>query len=107
MPRSSSPTPTIVLSRATADDDALLATLAQLDSAPPLTRPALLAFSDGRAVAAASLTADRIVADPFADTRLAVALLRLQRDALTVARAPHRARRRRSPRPWMRPRPAV
>jgi hypothetical protein len=93
---------TILLQRATAADDAVLATLAQLDSARPIAGPALLAYVGGRAVAAASLADGRIVADPFVDTRHAVRLLQVRH--ATLAERPAR----RLPRlPRLRLRPAV
>jgi hypothetical protein len=84
-------TTTITLQRATADDDEALRTLSALDSARPLHRPALLAFVDGRSVAAASLTDERVVADPFTASADAVRLLSLHRSALK-GRRPRRAR---------------
>jgi hypothetical protein len=99
---------TITLQRATADDDAVLRTLAQLDSAAPVRRPALLAVVDGRSVAAASLSDERLVADPFTDSAEAVALLRMHRAALVAGRgARRRGRGGRVPRRRMRLRPAV
>jgi hypothetical protein len=85
-------TSTILIQRATPTDDAVLRQLAQLDSARPVRRPALLAVVDGQAVAAASLSDERIVADPFADSAEAAHLLREYRASL------HGARRRRAPR---------
>lgn len=52
--------------------------LAELDDAPELEGPVLLAFSDGQAVAGLSLHDQRVVANPFVPTRDAVALLRLR-----------------------------
>ncbi|WP_349260993.1 hypothetical protein [Baekduia sp.] len=89
---------TITLQRATADDDAALRTLSQLDSARPLQRPALLAVVDGRSVAAASLSDGRVVADPFTDSAEAVALLRSHRSALLRSRGRGRRRTNRIPR---------
>jgi hypothetical protein len=86
-------TSTISLHRTTEADDAILRTLAQLDSARPLDAPALLAIVDGRPVAAASLVDGRVVADPFVDSRDAVRLLRTRQAALTAQQA------RRLPRP--------
>jgi hypothetical protein len=74
-------TSTITLQRATADDDVALRTLSALDSARPLRRPALLALVDGRSVAAASLSDERVVADPFTASADAVGLLRQHRSA--------------------------
>lgn len=85
--------------RATPDDDRLLAALAQLDSARPLVGRALLAECDGRAVAALELETGRAVADPFAPSVDAVALLTLRRAQL---RAPARPRHRREGRRLLR-----
>lgn len=90
--------------RATPDDDGLLAALAQLDSAPPLVGPALLAERDGRAVAALELASGRAVADPFAPSLDAVALLALRRAQLRTPARHWRGRRRRGL--LRRPRPA-
>jgi hypothetical protein len=93
---------TLTLQRATADDDVVLRTLSELDSAPLLARPALLALVDGRAVAAASLSDERLVADPFTDSAEAAALLRTHRSAVLARR-----RRRASRVPRLRLRPAI
>src|SRR5215211_3470069 len=69
-------TPTILLRPATADDDAELRRLSQLDSAAVLRRPAVLAEVDGMPIAALSLDEGRVVADPFRPTAGAVELLR-------------------------------
>jgi hypothetical protein len=66
---------TIAIRPTGADDDAVLATIAGLDSSRPLQRPAIVAVVDGRPVAAASLTDGRVVADPFTPTADVVALL--------------------------------
>jgi hypothetical protein len=71
-------TSTIILQQATADDDAALRTVAQLDSARAVARPALMAIVDDRLIAVASLADGRVVADPFAETQQAVRLLRLR-----------------------------
>jgi hypothetical protein len=98
-------TSTITLQQATAAEDAALRELSQLDSARTVRRPALMAIVDDRLIAAVSLRDGRIVADPFAETEDAVALLRL--------RAPSPRRRssgsgwRRGPRRSLRPRAAV
>ena len=65
----------IFIRPAVADDDAVLTELSELDSARALDRPALLAFVDGRPVAAASQADGRVVADPFAPTAAVVDLL--------------------------------
>jgi hypothetical protein len=66
-------------------DAGTVARLAALDETEPLTGDVLLAVADGRAVAALSVHDGRVVADPFARTGEAVALLRLRA---------HQARRR-------------
>ena len=66
-------------------DAGTLTRLAALDETEPLTGDVLLAVADGRAVAALSVDDGRVVADPFARTGEAVALLRLRA---------HQARRR-------------
>jgi hypothetical protein len=102
-------TSTIVLQKATAEHEAALRELAQLDSARAVTRPALMAIVDGRLIAAASLHDGRIVADPFADTQEAVALLRVR---VASRRGGGRSRRltrgrRRGSGISLRPRPAI
>jgi hypothetical protein len=98
-------TSTIVLQQVTAEQDAALRDLSALDSARTITRPALMAFVDGRIVAAASLSDGRIVADPFAHTEAAVRLLRLRTTEIEGRRRIHP--RRRVPGFSLRPRPAV
>ncbi|HET6509850.1 MAG TPA: hypothetical protein VFG42_23855 [Baekduia sp.] len=99
------PTSTIVIQEAAAAHEAALRDLAQLDSARPLTRPALMATVDGRLVAAASLHDGRVVADPFAESEQAVRLLRLHVAEIDGRRRTHPRRRR--PRLALRPRAAV
>ena len=97
-------TSTIILQQATAAEDAALRELSQLDSARTVSRPALMAVVDDKLLAAISLRDGRVVADPFAATEAAVALLRVRASALqTVPR--HRSGRGR--RLALRPRPAV
>ncbi len=90
MPRTS--TSEITVRRATAADATTLHRLAALDSARPPAGDALIAVQDGQPVAALALADGRTVADPFTQTRDAVALLRT---AATPA-SPARWRRRRS-----------
>jgi hypothetical protein len=59
-------------------DREVLARLAALDSSAPLSGDALVAESDGRAVAAIELGSGRTVADPFVRTADVVELLRLR-----------------------------
>jgi hypothetical protein len=88
------PSSTITIKRATEVHDALLHELSQLDSARTLHRPAVFAVVDGRAVAAASLSDDRTVANPFADSAEAVRLLRAYRGALGIGGRRRRGGRR-------------
>ena len=57
-------------------DAGVLADLAALDSAAPLTGDALIAEQDGRAVAAIALADRRVVADPFVPTLAVAEVLR-------------------------------
>jgi hypothetical protein len=99
------PTSSILLQQATADQDTALRELSQLDSARAIGRPALMAIVDGRLVAAASLRDGRIVADPFASTEQAVKLLRMHTAEVDARRAgPPRHRRARMS---LRARPAM
>jgi hypothetical protein len=100
-------TSTIVLQQASAEHDAALREISQLDSARTVTRPALMAVVDGRLIAAASLHDDRIVADPFAETEEAVELLRLRTAALRGGRRRGPGARRRGRRLTLRPRIAI
>jgi hypothetical protein len=69
---------------ATSDDSRVLRDLAQLDSARPLTGPAVLAVVDGEPVAAVSLADGQVVADPFTRTEDVVALLRARVAAIAA-----------------------
>jgi hypothetical protein len=73
------------------DDLDVLARLARLDSQPPLDADALIAESDGVAVAALSLSTGRTVADPFQRTAEVCALLRVR--AASIARRGEQERR--------------
>ncbi len=84
-------TSTVELRLARVDEGTAVRRLAQLDDAPELEGPAMLAVVDGEAVAAMSLSDLRIVANPFVRTQHAVKLLRL--------RAAHLSDRRERPRP--------
>ena len=87
----------IVIRHATDADGRLLADLAALDSARPLSGPALVAVVDGEPRAAIALADRRVVADPFRRTAQAAELLRVRADHLESsspsARAPRRALR--------------
>jgi hypothetical protein len=99
-------TSTIILQQATAAEDAALRELSQLDSARTVSRPALMAIVDDKLLAAISLRDGRVVADPFAKTEAAVALLRVRASALQTTPR-NRAGGRRGPRLALRPRAAV
>jgi hypothetical protein len=62
-------------------DQRRLRELAELDSAPPIAGPVLIAELDARPVAAISLDGRREIADPFVPTRELVELLRAARAA--------------------------
>jgi hypothetical protein len=84
---------TIQLRPAAPTDAQNIRRLAELDDAPPIEGPVLLAFSDGEAVAGLSLRDGRVVANPFVPTRDAVALLRLRAAHLSGGRGSGRRRR--------------
>jgi hypothetical protein len=84
------------------DDDEVSDVLAELDSAPALIGPRLLALADGWPVAAISLRDGRVVANPFAPTEQAVAVLRLR--ASQLRESPERRAGR--IRTWWRPQAA-
>src|ERR671931_608293 len=91
-----SPSP-LALLLAGPHDRPALERLAALDSRPPLREPALLAYREGRPVAAVSLVDGRAVADPFEPAAEAVELLRVRAAQLTAAERAERrplARRR-------------
>ena len=67
------------------EDDEVVKVLADLDSAPRLSGPKLLALIDGWPVAALSLDDGRVVANPFVRTEEALVLLRLRARQLSPA----------------------
>ena len=77
----------LTVRRATHDDAAVLADLAALDSAAPLTGDVLLAELAGTPVAALSTADGRAVADPFAFTAGVVTVLRVRAHGERPARA--------------------
>jgi len=81
---------TLALRVADVDDDSMVRRLAALDDSPPLQGQVLLAVVDGEAVAAASLSDGRVVANPFLPTADTVSLLSLRASQLSE----HPARRR-------------
>jgi hypothetical protein len=87
---------TLAIRLARADEDPALRRLAELDDAPPLHGDVLIALVDGEAVAAASLSDGRAVANPFLPTADLVAMLSLRARQLGRRRAPWR--------PWRVPR---
>jgi len=89
---------TIELRLARVDEDNAVRRLAQLDDAPELEGPAMLAVVDGEAVAAMSLSDLRIVSNPFVRTQHAVKLLRLRAAHLSGRRERRRPLRRLRPR---------
>jgi len=68
--------------QATEDDEHALKRLAELDSARPLSRPALIGEIAGQPAAAISLRDGRSVADPFESTVTLRQLLRMRFGAL-------------------------
>jgi hypothetical protein len=88
------PDSAVELRMARRDEAAVVSRLADLDDAPELEGPVLLALVDGEAIAALSLADGRLVANPFVRTQHAVTLLRMRADHLLGGR---RRRRRR----WM------
>ena len=67
---------------ATEADQGTLRDLADLDSQRPIAGPALIAESDGIAVAAISLFDELVIADPFERTTVVTQLLRMRFAAL-------------------------
>ncbi len=78
---------------ATADDSAVVARLAALDSAAAPTGALLLGVVDGLPLAALSVDTGAVVADPFSPTADLVALLRQRAKRLRAASAPAPSRR--------------
>ena len=66
---------TVTIRRAGSDEATTLARLAQLDSAPALTGPRLIAERDLRPLAAIEIGSGRVIADPFERTADVVELL--------------------------------
>jgi hypothetical protein len=77
----------LVIRLAIAADETTLRRLAQLDSAPPLSGPALIAERAGSAVAAVALIDGSVVADPFVTTTDVVEVLLLRAAQLRRAAA--------------------
>jgi hypothetical protein len=85
--------PTVALRIASDDDAPAVRRLAALDDSPPLKGKVLLALVDDEAVAAASLSDGRVVANPFVPTSDTVTLLSMRASQLS-----ERPARRRLPR---------
>ena len=68
--------------QATEADATTLRRLAELDGQKPFAAPALIAESDGVAVAAISVFDERVVANPFERTAVVAQLLRMRLAAL-------------------------
>ena len=66
----------VVLRQAVSADASVLADLAVLDSAKPLTGDVLLAYTGGDVVAAMSLDTGAVISDPFVPTTGLVEMLR-------------------------------
>jgi hypothetical protein len=79
---------TITIRTSEAADAPQLLRLAQLDSAPAIEGPALVAEVNGRMRAALAFDGTRAVADPFAESVHVVALLRAHAEALGAAPRP-------------------
>ncbi|HEX3804905.1 MAG TPA: hypothetical protein VHV75_18915 [Solirubrobacteraceae bacterium] len=77
----------VVIRLAVAADAPTLRELAHLDSARPLTGPALIAERSGSAVAAVAVIDGNVVADPFVATTDVVELLLLRAAQLRQAAA--------------------
>ena len=71
-----------VIRQASDADAPTLRRLAELDGQRPFAGPALIAESDGVAIAAISLFDERVVADPFKRTAVVTQLLRMRLGAL-------------------------
>lgn len=82
----------IVIRRASAADDRMLADLAALDERAPLAGPALIAEVDGHARAALDMHDGSVAADPFARTDQLVELLRLHAGGRRAVRRTLRGR---------------
>lgn len=83
----------VLLRTARADDQVDLIRLAEMDGAPPLAGPALVAEANGLLVAALCLSTGRAVADPFVRSLHLVELLRRHTAGRQVPIAAPRGRR--------------
>ena len=76
------PANSYAIRQSTESDLGTLRQLAELDGQRPFAGPALIAESDGVAVAAISVFDERVVADPFERTAVVTQLLRMRVSAL-------------------------
>jgi hypothetical protein len=90
----SSAAPALQIRPAGPSDAGALEQLAALDETAQLHGPVLLAFADGRPVAALSTANGRVAADPFARTADVVELLRLHSRQRSAPRRRRLARMR-------------
>jgi hypothetical protein len=104
-PLPAAPSERLVLRRSGSFDDAVLARLAQLDSAPRPVGAVLVAELDGEIVAALPFDGGRAIADPFRPTAELVDLLRTR--VRVLADAAPKTRRFPRLRPNLRPRIAA
>lgn len=93
MPTDTHQNQAVIIRLAAAADDSALQLLAELDSAPQLSRPALIAELRGQAVAALALSDRRAIANPFLPTRDVVDLLRLRGHQISEAASGESRRR--------------
>ncbi|MGZ4183734.1 MAG: hypothetical protein ACXVUL_23980 [Solirubrobacteraceae bacterium] len=73
---------TYTIRLATADDDAALRRLAEIDSQDPLAGPVLLGELGGKPQAALSLADGRVIANPFLATAQLLAHMRMRAGAI-------------------------
>lgn len=84
----------VVLRPAVPADASVLAELAVLDSAAPLTGDVLIAFTGGQVAAAMSIQTGAVVSDPFVPTSGLVEMLRVAAHRAAPSRPRQRQRRR-------------
>jgi hypothetical protein len=75
---------TYVIRRASEEDRALLARIAELDSQGPITTDALIGEVAGSPAAAISLVSGRVIADPFLPTAELVAHMRARANGIVA-----------------------
>jgi hypothetical protein len=79
------PTNAYHIRRATEADEGALRRLAELDSRPALSGPALIGEMGGAPAAAVSLIDGRVIADPFQRTAVLTQILHMRFDALRAS----------------------